>query len=401
MSWPNVALGDLFEIARGGSPRPIEKFLTDDPNGLNWVSISDATRSGKVIKRTERKIRPEGLAKSRWVEPGDFLLSNSMSFGRPYIMGTTGCIHDGWLVLKPGKTAVDPDYLYHLLSSEPVFAQFAKRATGTTVKNLNCQIVSETKIPLPSLSEQKRIAAILDQADALRRIRHQAISRLNTFPSAFLSHSFEETVAAPLVNARRRLPTAPRGAQWVTLTDVARLATGHTPDRKKDIYWGGEIPWISLTDIRRLDGREAKKTSEYVTQDGIDNSSSVVLPAGTICLARTASVGFVTKMGREMATSQDFVNWVCGPEIDSNYLLYALISSRQELKLLAPGSTHKTIYFPTVKSFNILLPSLEVQRKCSDAIDQYLRRLENLEESLRELNILFASLQQRAFRGEL
>lgn len=123
MSWPLVALGEIFEIARGGSPRPIDEYITDDPDGLNWISIRDATRSEKFIRHTEKRIRAEGLKKSRWVEPGDFLLSNSMSFGRPYIMATTGCIHDGWLVLKGGSETVDPDYLYHLLGSEPVYAQ--------------------------------------------------------------------------------------------------------------------------------------------------------------------------------------------------------------------------------------------------------------------------------------
>lgn len=190
MSWSVVALGEVFEIARGGSPRPIEKYITDDPDGLNWVSISDATRSGKIIERTERKIKREGLSKSRWVEPGDFLLSNSMSFGRPYIMGTTGCIHDGWLVLKPRRTEVDNNYLYHILGSDPVFAQFAKRATGTTVRNLNTQIVSETRIPLPPLEEQRRIAAILDQADALRRLRRHVLSHLSDLRLTIFNQMF-------------------------------------------------------------------------------------------------------------------------------------------------------------------------------------------------------------------
>lgn len=401
MSWPTVALGEVFEIARGGSPRPIEDYVTDDPQGLNWVSISDATKSGKVIERTERRIRKEGLAKSRWVEPGDFLLSNSMSFGRPYIMGTTGCIHDGWLVLRPGETKVDTDYLYHLLGSEPVFAQFAKRATGTTVRNLNTQIVSETEIPLPPLPEQRRIARILDQADALRRLRRQSLSRLSDLPPAVLNFAQSELPAAPLVNARSKLPEAPRDARWALLTDVARLATGHTPDRKKAKYWNGDIPWISLTDIRAIDGLESSTTLQNVTADGIKNSSAVVLPKGTVCLARTASVGFVTMMGREMATSQDFVNWVCGPDLDPTYLLYALIASRAELRSLAPGSTHKTIYFPTVESFRILLPNIDVQRQCASTIRQYWAERKRMEVDLAKLDSLFASLQHRAFRGEL
>jgi type I restriction enzyme S subunit len=124
MSYPIVALGDLFEISRGGSPRPISDFLTDDPDGINWISISDATESTKYITHVKRKIKPSGASKSRAVKPGDLLLTNSMSFGHPYIMGTSGCIHDGWLVLSDPKNQTDPDYFYHLLGCASVYQKF-------------------------------------------------------------------------------------------------------------------------------------------------------------------------------------------------------------------------------------------------------------------------------------
>lgn len=90
-TWPVKTLGDLFEISRGGSPRPIQDFLTDEVDGVNWIMISDASASGKYIERTAKRIRTDGVARSRRVSPGDFLLTNSMSFGRPYIMKTEGC----------------------------------------------------------------------------------------------------------------------------------------------------------------------------------------------------------------------------------------------------------------------------------------------------------------------
>src|SRR5439155_1330918 len=113
---------------------------------------------------------------------------------------------------------------------------------------------------------------------------------------------------------------APLGWAWHTLTDLARLETGHTPSREHPEWWQGSIPWIALPDIRKLDGKIAFEASEYTNAEGIANSSARVLPAATVVLSRTASVGFVTIMGREMATSQDFVNWVCGPELDPHFL---------------------------------------------------------------------------------
>jgi type I restriction enzyme, S subunit len=130
----------------------------------------------------------------------------------------------------------------------------------------------------------------------------------------------------------------PPGLAWELLTDVARLATGHTPDRERAEYWNGDIPWVSLTDIRDLDTTVSSRTMQKVTALGIDNSSSVLLPAGTVCFSRTASVGFVTVMGGEMATSQDFVNWICGPRLNPTYLMWALIDSRPRLRALSSGS---------------------------------------------------------------
>jgi len=108
--WPLVALKDIFNIARGGSPRPIDRFITDDPHGINWIMIGNASDGSKYITKTKKRIKPSGASRSRLVNPGDFLLTNSMSFGRPYIMKTSGCIHDGWLVLSTRHDNVDQDY---------------------------------------------------------------------------------------------------------------------------------------------------------------------------------------------------------------------------------------------------------------------------------------------------
>jgi type I restriction enzyme S subunit len=185
------------------------------------------------------------------------------------------------------------------------------------------------------------------------------------------------------------------------LTDVARLATGHTPDRAKPKYWNGTIPWISLTDIRDLDGTVARQTIQNVTPLGIENSSSVLLPAGTVCFSRTASVGFVTMMGQEMATSQDFMNWVCGPKLDPTYLMWALIMSRQRLLALSSGSTHRTIYMRVVEQFRVLLPPIKLQREFARRVAAVEKLKSAHRTSLAELDALFATLQHRAFRGEL
>lgn len=162
MSWKSYKLGNLCDIARGGSPRPIDKFITYEEDGINWIKIGDATRSKKYIFETKEKIKKEGISRSRVVNDGDFLLSNSMSFGRPYIMRTTGCIHDGWLVLSKYQENLDIDFFYYLLSSPIVVNQFENLAQGSTVRNLNKELVSRVEVKIPSLSIQKKIVQKLD-----------------------------------------------------------------------------------------------------------------------------------------------------------------------------------------------------------------------------------------------
>ena len=162
-SWEWVRLGSVLEIARGGSPRPIQQYLTTDPDGINWIKIGDTDKGGKYIYKTKEKIRPEGVAKSRMVHSGDFLLTNSMSFGRPYILKTDGCIHDGWLVLSNRFDCYSVDFLYYILSSPFAYYQFCDSVSGAVVKNLNSDKVSNALFPLPPLNEQRRIVQRIEE----------------------------------------------------------------------------------------------------------------------------------------------------------------------------------------------------------------------------------------------
>ena len=162
-SWKWERLGNLLIIERGGSPRPIKEFITTDENGINWIKIGDTEKGSKYINSCAEKIIPEGMKKSRYVEKGDFILSNSMSFGRPYILNIDGCIHDGWLVLRQPVQIFDNDYLYYLLSSPMVFYQFCGRVAGAVVNNLNSDKVALTLVPIPPIEEQKRIAKKIEK----------------------------------------------------------------------------------------------------------------------------------------------------------------------------------------------------------------------------------------------
>ena len=163
-----MKMSEVMSISRGASPRPIQNYLTDADDGIPWIKIGDVSPSSKYISSTKEKIKKEGATKSRYLKKGDFILSNSMSFGRPYILNIDGCIHDGWISMYGFEEHLDQDYLYYVLRSESVQTFWtAKANSGGAVSNLNSDIVRKTLIPIPSMAEQKRIASILDRFDRL------------------------------------------------------------------------------------------------------------------------------------------------------------------------------------------------------------------------------------------
>lgn len=192
--WEKKKLGEICEIARGGSPRPIKDYITNAPNSVNWIKIGDTDPAGKYIYETKEKIKPEGIKKSRWVEKNDFILSNSMSFGRPYILKTNGCIHDGWLVLRNYNKDLYIDFFYYVLTSPDIQHQFTIKAQGSTVSNLNTDRVASVSISFPSLPEQERIAARLDEISekvkALQANYDQTINLCNDLKQALLKSIF-------------------------------------------------------------------------------------------------------------------------------------------------------------------------------------------------------------------
>nr|WP_082246696.1 restriction endonuclease subunit S [Bifidobacterium bifidum] len=188
--WEQRKLGELVVIERGGSPRPIDEYITDDTNGLNWVKIGDAPSLGRYISKTSEKIKPEGLSKTRQVHPGDLILSNSMSFGRPYIMAIEGCIHDGWLLIRDEPKSFDPMYLCHMLGTPKMLNQYRMLASGSTVNNLNKELVSNASILMPCKSEQKVIGQFFNHLDDLITLHQRKLELLRNIKKSLLDKMF-------------------------------------------------------------------------------------------------------------------------------------------------------------------------------------------------------------------
>ena len=188
--WEVKKLGEVCIVERGGSPRPIQAYMTDDENGINWIKIGDATDGGMYIISTKEKIKPEGAKKSRFVHKGDFLLSNSMSFGRPYIMAVDGCIHDGWLVLRDNNNTFNKCYLYYLLGNSNTYCEFKRLAVGGVVNNLNSELVRGVRVSIPPLTLQQEFASKIEAIEKQKELIKQSITETEELFNSRMDYYF-------------------------------------------------------------------------------------------------------------------------------------------------------------------------------------------------------------------
>lgn len=389
--WATASLGEIFDIARGGSPRPIDAYVTDDPKGINWVMIGDAKEGAKYITSTKKRIRPEGAQRSRRVKPGDFLLTNSMSFGKPYIMQTDGCIHDGWLALSPRDGNVDPNFFYHLLGSKALYSEFERRASGATVKNLNIDLVRGVTVPLPPVPEQRHIADILDKTDALRAKRRGALKKLDELTQSIFLDMFGDPI------------TNPKGWPYQSIDELFAIARGGSP-RPIDVFIteaDDGVNWIMIGDTTE-GGKYITATKKRIKPEGV--SRSRLVKPGDFLLTNSMSFGRPYIVQTPGCIHDGWL--VLSPrssgfEPDYFYTLLGSPAVYTEFQRRAPGATVKNLNIDLVRGVRVPVAPASEQRRFAAAvacIEATRRRL--VSESSR-LDELFASLQHRAFRGEL
>ena len=191
--WVDRTLDQVCIVERGSSPRPIKEYFTTEADGVNWIKIGDTEEGGKYVHSTAQKITPKGAEQSRFVKEGDFILTNSMSYGRPYIMKTSGYIHDGWFVLRLNM-AIDIDYFYYLLSSPVVQLQFASLASGSVVKNISGDLVKKAVLPIPPLEHQhtivEKLLTLEEETQRLARLNEQKLAALAALKKSLLHQAF-------------------------------------------------------------------------------------------------------------------------------------------------------------------------------------------------------------------
>ena len=387
--WEYRKIGEVCLVERGGSPRPIDQYITDANDGINWIKIGDTTES-MYITETAQKIKPEGMKKSRYVEPGDFLLSNSMSFGRPYILQIDGCIHDGWLVLRDKNALFDKRFLYYCLSARPTYEKFKAMAVGGVVNNLNSNMVRKVYVPIPSRAEQVEIANLLDSINDVLCKRKQQLQKLDELVKARFVEMFGDCV----LNTK--------GWKTKRLGDIAEVGSSKRVF-VEDLKQSG-IPFYRGTEVGALAEGKAVVPELFISEEyyaklckatGAPQTGDLLMPSicpdGRIWVVNTAKP-FYFKDGR--------VLWVHAIDdgYDPVFLLYTLKDRiMTDYSSIASGTTFAELKIFALKECRVFDVPLELQNQFAAFVNQTDKSKATVQKALDEAQLLFDSLMQQFF----
>ena len=391
--WPTVKIGDVCVVERGGSPRPIDQYITTAENGVNWIKIGD-TSDSMYITSTAQKIIPAGMKKSRYVQPGDFLLSNSMSFGRPYILKIDGCIHDGWLLLRDTGNIFDKEFLYYYLSAPSTYQIFKSLAVGGVVNNLNSEMVRKLKVPLPVMDEQRHIANVLNRITNLVTLRKQQLAKL------------DELVKARFVEMFGDLGT--NSKKW---PDTPLVTCCNDPDDIKCGPFGTQLSkaeyqtaGIPLWGIPQVNSYFKKPPVDYLSEGKAQQLMAYSLIPDDIVMSRKGNVGmcaiYPNCFGLGIIHSDVLRIRVNQKQFNPYFLMCQLhISPRVEnqINVVSSGAIMAGINVSKLKNILVHEPPIELQNEFAEFYKKVDSQKLTIQQSLDKLELLKKALMQEYF----
>jgi len=392
--WEIKRLGDVCIVERGSSPRPIDKYFTDSSNGVNWIKIGDTKGVTKYIYSTKEKITIEGAKQSRFVKEGDFILSNSMSFGNPYIMKTQGYIHDGWFVLRL-PDYIDSNYFYYLLSSPNVQEQIQTLASGAIVKNISGDLVRKVKVAYPPLPEQHRLVFILDETfTSIAKAKANAEQNLKN-----AKELFESYLQSMFAN---------KGEGWEEkrLGEVLLKTETVDPRKKPD----QEFIYLDVSSVNK-ETKEIEIANVLLGKDAPSRARKLIKKNDVIFATvrpTHSRVAIITEKYDGQVCSTGYFVLRAKNFLSNKLVYYFLLTSgfNEQMKKLQKGASYPAVTDSEVKSIIIPFPkSIKEQHSIVqklEALSSETKKLENVyQKKLNNLGKLKKSILQKTFNGEL
>lgn len=383
-----VSLGECCEIISGATPKiSVEAYWDGE---LYWVTPKDLSNLGvPYIADTPRKITEAGLRScaARLLPTGSVLLSSRAPIGHVAINKLPMATNQGFKSLIPDPLKVDAKYLYYWLRANRSYLE--SLGNGATFKEVSKEVVSRVEILLPEIMEQRRIAEALDQSEALRTKRRGTLFQL-----AELIHSIFLDMFGDPVRNTKNFPL-------VKLGGLTKIGNGSTPSRKSPEYFDGKIPWVKTAEVR---GGLITDTEEKISEKARSVTRCKIYPRGSILIAlygQGKTRGKCAILGIDAATNQVCAVLSPSPAYETWFLFTQLDMAYLRLRALGRGGNQANLNLRMIADFEVILPPLDIQRNFAYCVET----IEDLKASHRahlvELDALFASLQYRAFRGEL
>jgi|TARA_R100000049_G_scaffold5007_1_gene12799 type I restriction enzyme S subunit len=382
VGWKKASFRQILKLDRGSSPRPIVNYMTDRLDGVNWIKIGDTKNRDLYIDSTKERITPEGAKKSRKVSKGEIILSNSMSFGKPYILNIDGYIHDGWFVIRNYEEYLKKEFLIQILSSELIQRQYQRLAAGGVVSNISSDLVYAVKINLPPLPEQKKIAQILSTWD-------QAITATERLLEN--SQQRKKGLMQQLLTGKKRLPGFEGEFKAISLSAAATITMGTSPKSAAYNSIGDGLPLLQGN--ADIEGRRSKPrvfTSEITK----------VCQPGDILLSVRAPVGSVAISHHDACIGRGICAIKAKNKNNQEFLYQWMLWYEPRWASLSQGSTFESVNSSDIKNLEIKLPEPAEQQAISHVLSVADRESELLENRLDQLKQEKKALMQQLLTGK-
>lgn len=406
--WEVVELGDLAEILRGASPRPIDNPIWFSQNSeTGWLRITDVTKSYKYLYDTIQNLSELGIKHSRYVAENNLIMSICATVGRPIINKKKICIHDGFVLFQNPKFNIE--FMFYVL--EKYETEWSKQGQIGSQMNLNTNLIKHTKIILPSGKEQTAIATVLSDTDELINSIEKLLQKKQAIKTATMQQLLTGKTrlpdfacfsdGTPKDYLKTELGEIPEDWEVVELGEISVIKSGGTPSTLQPAFWNGEINWCTPTDITTLSGKYLYKTKKQISKLGLDNSAADLLPLGSILMTSRATVGECAIAMQPMTTNQGFKNFICNDKSDNEFLYYLLVSQKLKFIALCSGSTFLEISTTQVRSFKIPLPPKTEQTAIATILSDMDTEIRALSERLHKVRLLKQGLMQQLLSGKI
>jgi type I restriction enzyme S subunit len=367
MSWKEIELADVCEIGRGSSPRPINNQAYFDGGDIPWIKIADATSSVKVIYKTKEYVNSYGASFSRLLPIDSLIVAASGTLGFPMFLGVEGCIHDGWLYFK-SYNGINKEFLYYKIIDLNKY--FYSKAYGAAIQNINTDTLRRTRISLPPLETQKRIASILSNYDDLiennlKRINLLEESAQNIYKEWFVNFRFPNYEHTAF-DAESGLPV---GWEIKKLSELYNTSSGGTPKRDNPNYYEGSIKWFRTNELQ---DNFLIDSELHISEDALKNSSAKLFPKNTVLMAMYgATIGRLGVITEEASTNQACCGIIPKSEdFGNSYIYYWLLKNREHILSLRMGAAQENISQTIIKELDVIKPDLNIIKEFNSKIDK-------------------------------